>query len=163
MKAQARIKAPDEFYDIKLNQAQLSIEELSIYVKVDAKLGLNKLRTAALSPKKSISKKSRNTKGQLFFSDICLILLTDDIFVTFITKLKEQLKKCREIINIVPLGISIMPDIKNFDISSDQGARDYFNLLEKAIEATKTINCYLHFSKVFFSFSNDLVQELSFL
>ena len=44
MKAQARIKAPDEFYDIKLNQAQLSIEELSIYVKVDAKLGLNKLR-----------------------------------------------------------------------------------------------------------------------
>ena len=147
MKAQARIKAPDEFYDIKLNQAQLSIEELSIYVKVDAKLGLNKLRTAALSPKKSISKKSRNTKGQLFFSDICLILLTEDIFVTFITKLKEQLKKCREITNIVPLGISIMPDIKNFDISSDQGARDYFNLLEKAIEATKTINCYLHFLK----------------
>jgi hypothetical protein len=72
MKAQARIKAPDEFYDIKLNQAQLSIEELSIYVKVDAKLGLNKIRTAALSPKKSITKKPRNTKGQPFFPLIFL-------------------------------------------------------------------------------------------
>ena len=67
MKAQSKTKAPEEFYDIKIDQAKLSIEELFVYVGVDAKLGLKKMRTPSLSPKKNISKKSKNTKGKSLF------------------------------------------------------------------------------------------------
>ena len=149
MKAQSKEKAPNDFYDYKILTADLSVEELFVYVKVDAKLGMQKLRTkASLSPKKSISKKPKRSQGKShIFSYVNLTFYLEDIYMNFINKLKEEILKCRDTTHIRHLGLTVVPDPKKFNTSTDEGAKDYLNQLELAIKATRSISCYLHYLK----------------